>query len=68
MLCIDGVIINRKVIRFKYIKHTIKKINFPNNYENVENFHKVFEDIINKLNYSGGVCIYFKFIESTYLK
>lgn len=66
MLCIDGLIINWKIIRFKYKKHNIKKINFPKNYENIENFDiKIFENIINKLNYEGGVCIDFKFNELT---
>ena len=66
MLCIDGLIMNYKIIRSKYPKYNINKINFPNNYENVKNFDiKIFENIINKLNYSGGVCIDFKFNELT---
>ena len=66
MLCIDGKIINYKIIRHKYRKHYIKKTNFPKNYENVENFDiTIFENIFNKLNYSGGACINFKFNETT---
>jgi carbamoylphosphate synthase large subunit len=66
MLCIDGIIINWKIIRSKYIKYNIKKQNFQNNYENIENFNIVpFKNIINKLNYSGGICIDFKFNECT---
>jgi carbamoylphosphate synthase large subunit len=62
MLCIDGIIINWKIIRFKYTKYNIKKTNFPKNYENVKNFNiNMFENIFNKLNYSGGICINFKF-------
>ena len=61
MLCIDGVIITQKIIRFKYKKNHIKKITFPNNYENVENLNTdIFKNIISKLNYSGGLCINFK--------
>jgi carbamoylphosphate synthase large subunit len=62
MLCIDGIIVNWKVIRFIYKKYNIKKTNFPNNYENIENFNiGVFKNIIKNLNYSGGTCIDFKF-------
>jgi carbamoylphosphate synthase large subunit len=54
--------LNWKIIRFKYTKYNIKNKNFPNNYENVENFDiKIFENIINRLNYSGGLCVDFKF-------
>jgi carbamoylphosphate synthase large subunit len=61
MLCIDGVIVTQKIIRFKYKKNYIKKTNFPNNYENVENLNTdIFKNIISKLNYSGGLCINFK--------
>ena len=62
MLCIDGFIINWKIIRFKYKKYNIKCTNFPKNYENIVDFDiNIFENIIYKLNYSGGVCIDFKF-------
>lgn len=62
ILSIDGIIINCKIIRFKYKKYNIKKDNFPINYENVENFNiTIFKNILNKLNYSGGICIDFKF-------
>jgi len=64
MLCIDGVIITQKIIRFKYQKNHIKIINFPDNYENVENLNTdIFKNIISKLNYSGGACINFKIDE-----
>jgi carbamoylphosphate synthase large subunit len=65
MLCINGKIINWKIIKFKYKKYTIKKVNFPQNYENVENIDiQIFEPIIMKLNYTGGLCIDFKFNET----
>lgn len=61
MLCIDGLIVTQKIIRFKYEKNYIKKGNFPKNYENVENLNTdIFKNIISKLNYSGGLCINFK--------
>ena len=61
MLCIDGVIITQKIIRFKYKKNYIKQTNFPNNYENVENLNTIlFKNIMCKLNYSGGANIDFK--------
>lgn len=64
MLCIDGIIITQKIIRFKYKKYNIKKNNFPKNYENYENFNDIiFKNIIKKINYSGGLCINFKLDE-----
>lgn len=64
MLCIDGKIINYKVIKQKYPKYTIKRFNFSSDYENVEIFDiKIFENIIKILNYSGGSCIDFKYDE-----
>jgi len=64
ILCIDGRIITQKIIRFKYEKYTIKKQNFPKEYENVDNFNtEVFKNIINKLCYSGGINFDFKFDE-----
>lgn len=64
LLCINGKIINNKIIRFKYEKYNIKKTNFPNDYENVEDFNiEIFAKIMHNLNYSGGVCIDFKFDE-----
>lgn len=64
MLCIDGLIINWKIIRYKYKKYHIKKNNFHNQYENIENFDiNVFKNIVNKLNYSGGINFDFKFNE-----
>lgn len=66
MLCIKGKIINWKIIRCKYPKNTIKKNNFPKNYENIENIEiKLFEMIIEKLNYSGGINFDFKYDENT---
>ena len=66
ILCMNGIIINWKVIRFKYNKYHIKQTNFPKKYENVENFNiQIFSNIIGKLNYSGGMCIDFKFDEPT---
>lgn len=66
MLCINGKIINWKIIRFKYPKYTIKKYNFPKEYENIKNFDiQLFEKIILKLNYTGGMCVDFKFDVST---
>ena len=62
MVCMDGVIINWKIIRFKYGKYNIKKTNFPKNYENVDDFDiSVFRSIMNDLNYSGCACIDFKY-------
>jgi carbamoylphosphate synthase large subunit len=62
MLCINGKIINWKIIKFKYEEFTIKKGNFPDNYESVENINLYFfEQIIIKLNYTGGICFDFKF-------
>ena len=63
---INWIIINWKIIRFRYKKFNIKKNNFPKNYENIENFQiQLFEKIINKLNYTGGLNIDFKFNDST---
>jgi len=61
-LCIDGKIINWKVIKFKYTRFFIKKNTFPKKYQNVPDFPiHLFEPIITKLDYSGGMCINFKF-------
>lgn len=67
MLCIDGRIITWKVIRGKFDKYHIKTTNFsPNSYEILEKFDiDLFEPIVRKLNYSGGMCINFKFNEDT---
>lgn len=66
MVCIDGIIINCKIIRCKYNNFNIKINNFQDNYEIVEHFDiKIFENILNTLNYSGGICIDFKFNELT---
>lgn len=63
-LCIEGNIINWKIIRFKYNKYNIKRTNFPKNFENVENVENIsfdiFKNITRDLNYSGGMCINFK--------
>jgi len=62
MLCIDGDIINYNIIRHNYSEYHIKKTNFPDNYEHVNNFDiTIFKNIISDLNYSGGTCIDFKF-------
>lgn len=61
ILCINGKIINYKIIRFRYPKYTIKTQNFPENYENIEIFDiTIFEKIIINLQYMGGLCINFK--------
>jgi len=61
MLCIDGAIINQKIIRFRYEKYYIKKGNFARNHEKVVNLDtSIFEKIIYDLNCSGGICIDFK--------
>ena len=64
MLCIDGLIKTKKIIRYKYSKYNIKKTNFPKDYENIENLNiDIFINIILELNYSGGLCINFKINE-----
>jgi len=66
MFCINGKIINWKIIKSKYADFTIKKQNFPPNYEIVENIDiSIFERIIAKLNYSGGINFDFKFNHSS---
>lgn len=66
ILGIDGIILNFKIIRYKFKKFYIKKRNFRKNYENVELFDmSVFKNIIGCLNYSGGICIDFKFDSMT---
>jgi carbamoylphosphate synthase large subunit len=66
MLCLNGVILNYKIIRHKFKKFNIKTDNFPKDYENVEGFDiEVFKKIIDELKYSGGTCINFKFNSST---
>jgi len=62
MLCIDGQIINWKIIGHKYDKHYIKNSVFPENYDDIDYIDiNVFAKIIKKINYSGGMCIDFKF-------
>lgn len=62
ILCINGEIINWKVIKHKYRKFHIKTNNFPKNYIDDKTFDiQVFEKLIKYLNYSGGMCINFKF-------
>ena len=67
MLCIDGKINNWKIIRYKYTKFTIKKENFPHDYENVENMNilDACKRIIATLNYTGGICFDLKFDEGS---
>lgn len=60
-LSIDGKIINVKIIKKAYPKYHIKKTNFVN-YEEVKNFPiEILEKITNKINYTGGGCIDYKF-------
>ena len=62
MLCIDGIIINYKIIRQQFNDFNIKRNNFSNNFENVDFFDiSIFQQIISKLNYSGGINFDFKF-------
>ena len=66
LLCIDGKIINWKVINCKYSKHYIKTHNFSKYYKNIDDFPiELFEPIIVKLNYTGGMTIDFKFNKDT---
>lgn len=72
LICINGIIINYKIIRYFYPKYYIKKSSFPRSFETVEhntatntNIINIFNPIIAKLNYSGGMCIDFKFNEET---
>jgi carbamoylphosphate synthase large subunit len=66
MLCIDGCIINYKIIKQQFNDFNIKKNNFSKNYENVDLFDiTIFQKIISKLNYSGGINFDFKFNELT---
>ena len=65
ILCIDGNIINQKIIRFRYQKYYIKKGNFARNHEKVTDLKTdIFEKIVRDLNYSGGMCINFKIDEA----
>lgn len=69
VLCIDGKIINWKVIRFLYPKYNVKTTNFPHNYENITKFDMtIFSDIIKSLNYTGGMCIDFKLDNESKIK
>ena len=62
--CIDGVIINYKIIKYKYPEFYIKNKNFPKDFINVLNFDiALFNNLISKFNYSGGMCIDFKYDE-----
>lgn len=65
MLCIDGEIINYKIIREIFSKKSyIKKKNYKN-YEEVKDFDiTLFRKIIKQLNYSGGCNIDFKFVNN----
>ena len=68
LLCIDGKIINWKIIKSEYKKYTIKTGTFPKNYQNVEKDElqiQIFEPIIVKLKYTGGMCIDFKYNTTT---
>lgn len=64
-LCIEGKIINYKIIKQSYPNNHIKKVNF-NKYDEVTNFSiglGIIEKITFKLNYTGGGCIDFKYDE-----
>lgn len=66
LLCINGKIVNWKVIKHRYHNYHIKRANFPKNYINVPTFDiKIFEKIISKINYTGGMCIDFKYNKIT---
>ncbi len=64
MLCINGKIINHKVIRGIFTsKYNIKKTNFIK-YEVIKDFPiDIFKKIIDKLNYTGGCNIDFKYLD-----
>lgn len=65
ILCENGKILNWKITIQKYPKFNIKKNNFPPNCIYDKNFPiKIFEPIIKKLNYSGGMCIDFKYSQN----
>lgn len=68
-LCVEGKIINIKILKNQYPQYHIKKTNFVK-YEEVigEHFNiivKILNEIIVKLNYSGGGNIDFKYNEET---
>ena len=65
MLCDSGKIVTSRIIRYSYDKYNIKQNNFPKNYENVNHLNiEIFQNIINKLDYSGGLCIDFKVVHN----
>lgn len=69
ILCIDSEIKTWKIIRYKYPEYTIKKDNFPANYENVPEFDiTIFRKIIKKLDYTGSMCIDFKLDKKNRIK
>lgn len=60
-ICIAGKIINYKILKKKYPKYHIKKTNFVD-YDVITNFPiELLEKITNKINYTGGGNIDFKF-------
>lgn len=62
ILCINGEIITSKLIKHIFPIHHIKTKNFPSNFQNDDDVNvDVFVEIIKKLNYSGGMCINFKY-------
>lgn len=63
-LCVDGKALRWKIIRYAFEEFNIKKTVFPTNYENVENFDVgLFDSIVSKINYTGGICINFKYVQ-----
>jgi carbamoylphosphate synthase large subunit len=63
LLCIEGKILNYKIIKQLYPNNHIKKVNF-NKYIEITNFPiEPIEKIILNLNYTGGCCVDFKYDE-----
>ncbi len=69
-LCIKGIIKTSKIIKSLYPKYAIKTSNFPSTYETADVLEEqilmeMFSQIVEKLNYSGGMCINFKYNTTT---
>ena len=66
MLCINGKIINWIITKYKYTDYHIKQGVFPENCEYETDFPiHLFHPILIHLNYSGGICIDFKYNPDT---